>query len=352
MPEPEFLQQYGLFLAKIVTWVAALVVTAAAVAGLAQRARRHDKSGHLEIRCLNDRVAAMRDAIEAAVLSPAERKKAVKAKKVEKKKAEKRRGSPSAATAPRKRVYVLDFDGDLRASAVSELREDITAILGQAVPGDEVVVRIESGGGMVHSYGLAASQLDRIKAQAIPLTVAVDKVAASGGYMMACVADKILAAPFAVLGSIGVVAQIPNVHRLLKKHDIDIELMTAGKYKRTLTMLGENTEQARDKFRETLEDTHQLFKDFVRSHRPRVDIDSVATGEAWFGTRAKEFGLVDELVTSDEYLVAQIDTADVYEIAFVRKKKLADRIGVALEASGDRLLLRWLRRLLHPTYYI
>lgn len=351
MPEPEFLQQYGLFLAKIVTLVAALVVTVAAVAGLAQRSRRHDKSGHLEIRRLNDRVAAMRDAIEAAVLSPTERKKAVKTKKFEKKKAEKKRAGRSAAAAPRKRVYVLDFDGDLRASAVSELRENITAVLGQAVPGDEVVVRIESGGGMVHGYGLAASQLDRIKARAIPLTVAVDKIAASGGYMMACVADKILAAPFAVLGSIGVVAQIPNVHRLLKKHDIDIELMTAGKYKRTLTVLGENTEQARDKFRETLEDTHQLFKDFVRSHRPLVDIDSVATGEAWFGTRAKEFGLVDELMTSDEYLVSQIDTADVYEIAFVRKKKLADRVGVALEASGDRLLLRWLRRLLYPTHY-
>ena len=109
------------------------------------------------------------------------------------------------------------------------------------------------------AYGLAASQMQRIRDKKLKLTVCVDKVAASGGYMMAVVADKIIAAPFAVLGSIGVLAQVPNFHRLLKKHDVDFEMLTAGKYKRTLTMFGENTDKGREKFQEDIEDTHVLF---------------------------------------------------------------------------------------------
>ncbi|MGK2915517.1 MAG: protease SohB [Porticoccaceae bacterium] len=206
-------------------------------------------------------------------------------------------------------------------------------------------MRLESGGGMVHGYGLAASQLDRIKSKGLPLTICVDKVAASGGYMMACVADRIVAAPFAVIGSIGVVAQIPNIHRLLQKHAIDVELMTAGKHKRTLTVLGENTDQGREKFREELDDTHRLFKNFVVDHRPGVDIDGVATGEVWFGTRAQELGLVDSLQTSDDYLVSQLDTADIYEIAYVHKRSLSQRIGIAAAEGSDYLLMRWLRYL-------
>jgi len=208
-----------------------------------------------------------------------------------------------------------------------------------------VVVRLEIGGGMVHSYGLASSQLDRIRKRNIPLTVCVDKVAASGGYMMACVADKILAAPFAILGSIGVVAQLPNFNKVLKKHDVEFELLTAGEHKRTLTMFGENTASGREKFIEELEDTHSLFKDFVKQHRPAVDIDRIATGEVWLGTRALDVALVDGLQTSDEYLVSRAEEADVYEISFVLKKKLHQRLGIAAEESVDRVLLRWWERL-------
>lgn len=346
----EFLSDYGLFLAKSVTVIITVAVIAGIIASLGQRGKKHEK-GHIEVVSLNETVASMSDALADVVVSPETRKTALKAKKKSHKaeqKAEKKALKGGSDPLVKKRVFVLDFHGDLRASAVDNFREEITTVLAQASSDDEVVVRLESGGGMVPGYGLAASQLDRIKKKNIPLTVCIDKVAASGGYMMACVADRILAAPFAVIGSIGVVAQIPNVHRLLKKHDVDIELMTAGKYKRTLTMLGENTDEGREKFREELEDTHDLFKAFVGEHRPGLDIEEIATGEVWYGTPAIKKGLVDDTKTSDEYLTDQLDSADVFSVTYTHKKSLPEKFGFALESSGDRFLMRWLRRLMGP----
>lgn len=339
----EFINDYGLFLAKTVTILIALATVAGLVAGLGQRGRR-DSRGHLEIRKLNDDVDDMTDALRASVYPTPAYKALAKARQKADKKFQKqtlREQKKETGDVGRKRVYVINFHGDLRASAVRNMRAEITAILSIARADDEVVVKLESAGGMVHSYGLAASQLDRIKKKGIPLTISVDKVAASGGYMMACVGDRIHAAPFAVLGSIGVVAQIPNIHRLLKKHDIDVELMTAGKYKRTLTVLGENTDAGREKFREDLEETHDLFKTFIGEHRTGVDLDKVATGEVWLGTRARELGLVDELLTSDEYLTSLLPDADVFEVSYVHKKTLPEKIGLAAEEGSDRLLMRW-----------
>jgi serine protease SohB len=242
------------------------------------------------------------------------------------------------------RVFVLDFDGDLQATAVGHLRRALSAVLAVATAQDEVVVRLDSGGGVVHGYGLAASQLERVRGRGIKLTVCVDKVAASGGYMMACVANQLICAPFAIIGSIGVVAQLPNFHRLLKKHDVDFELLTAGQYKRTLTVFGENTEDGRQKFREDLEDTHQLFKDYVAAQRPGLDIQRVATGEIWLGKRALELQLVDALMTSDEYLVTACERATVLEVKFVVRKKLQDRVMESLEGSAERLFSKvWQR---------
>nr|EKY1915938.1 protease SohB [Cronobacter sakazakii] len=209
---------------------------------------------------------------------------------------------------------------------------------------DEVLVRLESPGGVVHGYGLAASQLQRLRERQIPLTIAVDKVAASGGYMMACVANNIVAAPFAIIGSIGVVAQIPNFNRLLKRNDIDIELHTAGQYKRTLTLLGENTEEGREKFREDLNETHHLFKEFVHSMRPSLDIDAVATGEHWYGVQAKEKGLVDEISTSDDLIIARMAEREVVSLRYMQRKRLMDRFTGSAAQSLDRLLLRWWQR--------
>ncbi len=316
----DFLLQYGLFLAKIVTSLVALTLAVIGIAAIVRGARQIDPE-RLDIEPLHLRFERMREAMAAEVLS----EDAFKAEQKAKKKQDKER-----ALERRKRLYVLDFDGDLAASAVTELREEVTAILQIIEQGDEVLVKLESEGGMVHSYGLAASQLKRIRDRGYPLTVAVDKVAASGGYMMACVADSIVAAPFAVLGSIGVVAQLPNFNRLMKKHDIDYELHTAGEFKRTITIFGENTEAARAKFQEELEDTHRLFKQFVTDHRPQVAIDSVATGEHWFGSRAMALKLVDVLQTSDDYLLERARTMDVFAVRYKRKKPLAERLHISL----------------------
>ena len=234
----------------------------------------------------------------------------------------------------RKKIFVLFFEGDIKATAVNSLREEITALLTIAKESDEVILILESSGGTVHGYGLAASQLKRIRDKNIFLTVAVDKVAASGGYMMACVANKIISAPFAIVGSIGVLAQIPNFYDWLKRHDINVEQLSAGKYKRTLTLFGENKDEDRQKLQEYLEDIHELFKEFIKDHRPQVDIDSISTGEHWYGKRALSLNLVDELRTSDDYLYLAATTADIYKISLRRSKSLSER----LFSLGTRLL--------------
>jgi serine protease SohB len=240
---------------------------------------------------------------------------------------------------------VLDFNGDIRANGVESLRNEITAILSVAQSTDEVVIKLESPGGQVHMYGLAASQLERIRAAGIPLTACVDKVAASGGYMMACVANKIIAAPFAIVGSIGVVAELPNFNRALKRLDVEYDVYTAGEFKRTVSMLAENTEEGVKKFREELDETHTLFKALVQRHRPALQIQSVATGEHWYGSTAVDNGLIDRLGTSDDYLFELSGKADLFEIKYEFRKSLAERIGISAEASVGRLMERLLDRL-------
>jgi len=335
------LMQYGLFLAKVVTVVVAFVVIILTIfAAASARRRPPEDDGAIDVTCLNERYEDYEEGLRAAVLDENALKAHHKALK-KKAKAEKK-----AADKPeRKRLFVLQFNGDISASATDNLRREITAILTLADPArDEVALVLESPGGMVHGYGLASSQLARIRAKKIPLTICVDKVAASGGYMMACLGTRILAAPFAVVGSIGVVAQLPNFNRLLEKHDIDFEVLTAGEYKRTLTIFGKNTDAGRQKFLEELEDTHVLFKDFVQENRPSLDIARVATGEHWYGKRALELGLVDQLITSDQYLFESARQADVYTVRYIHKRKLAERLGFAAEAATDRLLLKWWER--------
>ncbi|WP_311943783.1 protease SohB [Halomonas piscis] len=240
------------------------------------------------------------------------------------------------------RVWVLDFHGDLQASATGHFAEEVSAVIRVANKADEVVVRLESGGGLVHAYGLAAAELERLAAAGLATTVCIDKVAASGGYLMACSAGHVKAAPFAVIGSIGVVAQVPNVHRLLKRHDIDVELLTAGKHKRTLTMLGENTEEGRAKFIEDLENTHRLFKDYVARHRPAVDIEALATGEIWYGSEAQKRELVDSVQTSEAYLVERMAGARVISVWLERPRQLSDRLGIALARGTESAVVRGL----------
>lgn len=349
----EFLSAYGLFLAKTVTFLVAFVVVFVLIMSASLKGG-NKKDEQVEIDKINDVYDDYLEIANSAILTEEdikqknkEKKEKDKADKKAKKLAKKDNKNKSSVMAEvaeseptKKRVFVLDFDGDIKASDTEQLRELITVVLSVATPKDEVVLRLESSGGMVHSYGLASSQLSRITSRSIPLTVCVDMVAASGGYMMACVANKIIAAPFAIIGSIGVVAQLPNFHKLLKKNDVDYEMLTAGEYKRTLTMFGENTDKGRQKFVEELEDTHELFKDFIRENRPSLDVEKVATGEIWFGTRALQSQLIDEIQTSDEYLFSQKDTADLYEVSISVKKTFAEKLGLNVEASFERVVTR------------
>ncbi|KQQ55788.1 peptidase [Pseudomonas sp. Leaf127] len=338
-----FVAEYASFLAKTVTLVIAIVVVLVAIAAMRSKGRARP-AGQLQVTRLNDFYKGLRERLEGSLLDKtrlkALRKEQAKALKKDKKQAE-----------PKARVYVLDFNGDIKASATESLRHEITALLTLATDKDEVVLRLESGGGLVHSYGLASSQLARIRQAGIPLTVCIDKVAASGGYMMACIGDRIISAPFAILGSIGVVAQLPNVNRLLKKHDIDFEVLTAGEYKRTLTVFGENTQKGREKFQQDLEITHDLFKGFVASYRPQLSIDEVATGEVWLGMAALDKQLVDELKTSDEYLSDKARTADVFHLHYAQRKSLQERVGMAAAASADSLAIKWWGRLTQQRFW-
>lgn len=355
----EFLGEYGVFLAKVVTLVIAILVVAGSLIAMGMKQKKQPH-GAIEVTHLNDEIDSMADALRSVTVGKEaqkqlhkDKKKQLKAEaKEEKKKAKSKEAQEAQEDDAKKHIYVLDFDGDIKASGVDNMREEITSILSVINPErDEVVITLSSGGGMVHAYGLASSQIKRITDKGVHLTICVDKVAASGGYMMACVADKILAAPFAVLGSIGVIAQLPNFHRLLKKHDVDYETLTAGEFKRTLTMFGENTDKGREKFAEELEDTHLLFKEFVKANRPQLDVEAIATGEVWFGQRALEKNLVDELKTSDEYLMDACKEAEVYLVAYEYKKTLQERFSIGMHNTLDRLILTWWSRLQNSRFY-
>lgn len=327
----DFLVDYSLFLAKAVTALVFIVLLLTVITSFSQRSKREGEDGHVEVSRLHERFEDWQDTMNYGLLSEEKYKKLRKDRKKQQKAERKAKQEKT-----KKRLFVLDFDGDIRASAVESLRHEISAILTVANDQDEVLLRLESPGGMVHSYGLASSQLQRLRDKGIPLTIAIDRVAASGGYMMACIGNQLLAAPFAIIGSIGVVAQMPNFHRLLKKHDVDVELHTAGEFKRTLTMVGENTDEGRKKFIEELEETHQLFKEFVSENRPSLDIESIATGEVWYGRRALDKGLIDGISTSDDYLLSKREDTDIYAVHFKQKRSLPERLGFAAETAIDR----------------
>ena len=333
--------QLLLFLDEMLILVVAVLIVVAGIVAIATKEKTKEKN-KINVRNLNEYYKNLTNEMSAEILE----EKAYKKYKKSEKKSEKR------TLLKKQRIFILNFDGDWKASAVNLFREEITAILCVAKPQDEVVVRLESGGGVIHGYGLAASELQRIKDHQIPLTIAVDKVAASGGYMMACVADKILAAPFAIIGSIGVLAQLPNFHRFLKKHDVDFEQITAGQYKRTLSLFGENTSDGRKKFQTEINEAHQLFKQFITKHRPQIDIDKIATGEYWFGQKAKELNLVDNIMTSDEYLISASQQADLFEVSFKRKKKLLEKLGNTTQLSIKDLIASIKQKELDDIFYL
>ena len=331
------LAEYALFSAKILTTIVAILLLFLGILGIAARGKEKTK-GKLEVKKLNDKYKQMRETLNNAILHKHQLKALMKTLKSAEKAAEKAiKGDDKV----RKKIFVIRFKGDIKASATNALCDEVTALLTVASKDDEVVACIESPGGVVHGYGLAASQLKRIRDVEIPLTVCVDKIAASGGYMIACVANTILAAPFAIVGSIGVIAQLPNFHKLLQKKDIDYEQIMAGEYKRTLTMFGENTDKGREKFQEEVNDTHELFKAFIAENRPKLNIDKVATGEHWYGSHALELKLIDKLITSDDYLLSKSDDADIFEVKYSIKKPMLAKMAISAQAAIDKCVYYW-----------
>lgn len=330
-----FFADYGLFLLKTLTLVIAIiaVIVAIAVAG-----RRGSQPHSLEVEHLNESFKALASGLRQAVLGKDEWKAEAKRLKAERK-------SKQKDDSQRPRSFVLDFKGDLKASAVPSLRAEVSAILDVAGDDDEVILRLENPGGVVHEHGLAASQLTRIRDRGLPLKVVVDKVAASGGYLMACVADRIYAAPFAILGSIGVIAQLPNFNRLLDSHGVDFEQVTAGDYKRNVTMFGKNTDEDRARLKAQLEDVHRLFKDVVAEYRPDLDLNTVATGEHWYGQQALALGLADEIRTSDELLAELSADRELYKVSYKIRQPLQKRLLGGVESAFERIDAgRWRRR--------
>tara|TARA_Y100001970_G_scaffold29695_1_gene36844 strand:- start:6 stop:1028 length:1023 start_codon:yes stop_codon:yes gene_type:complete len=328
----EFLTEYGVFLLKVITIALAITVPLLIIIGSSKS--KTPSKGSLVVKNLSKKYEDMGTAIRSSQLNPKELKKYNKDVQ-KKKKADDKKPSKEDS------VYVLNFNGDIQASEVTKLKHEINAILLSDTKCKEVVIKVESGGGSAYAYGLCAAELKRLVDNKIKLTVCIDKVAASGGYLMSCVASKIIAAPWAIVGSIGVIAQLPNFHRLLKKNSIDFEMHTAGEFKRTLTTLGENTEEGRKKFKSELEDLHLIFKDFVKEQRPQVDTKIVATGEVWQGEKAIEVGLIDAIGTSDDYLVGLSKKLRLFEIDYVEKKNLTERFAFSAQLLIEKSILKF-----------
>jgi len=323
----DLLVSYGFFLLKVITVLLVILIPILMISSSTKHKKETDK-GRIIVKNLSDKLEEIGVTLKSAEMDPKAYKSFLKERNKKKKKELKGKSKEI--------VYVLDFKGDIQASAVDKLKQEINAIIASQVKCKEVVVKVESGGGSAYAYGLCAAELKRLVDNKIKLTVCIDKIAASGGYLMSCVATKIVAAPWAIVGSIGVIAQLPNFHRLLKKLDIDIEMHTAGKFKRTLTTLGENTKQGREKFISELEDLHVVFKDFVKENRSKIQVAKVSTGEVWQGEKAKKLGLIDEIGTSDDYLLKLASKFKLLEIQYFEKKPFTARIGSAAEVIVEK----------------
>ncbi|MSO14475.1 protease SohB [Rickettsiales endosymbiont of Trichoplax sp. H2] len=317
-----FLSEYLMFLFKTLTIVGSIIFIIIVYFYIKARIRKSKDDGLLIVKDLSRHYYELKLQMLKTISSKHKIKDTVKEfKKVLKGKKQKEN---------EQNIYVIKFKGNIKATAVESLKEEITAILSIAHKRDKVVLILESPGGTVSGYGLASSELNRIKNKGIKLIVIVDKVAASGGYMMASIASQIIAAPFAIIGSVGVASQIPNFNQLLKDKGIEYEQITSGKYKRTVTMFGKNTDEGRQKLQLELEEIHSQFKSLIKKQRPNIDIEKISTGEYWLAEKAKELKLVDDLMTSDEYLMDLNESGNnIYQIEYKKELSLMNKLSVA-----------------------
>lgn len=326
----DFLADYGLFLLQTLTVVVAVVLV---IAVSSKISGGDEAKGAIKVTDLSRKIAEQKKYVGAIVEGALNSDQPTILERLKNRLKKKSPKKSTAESTHRKLAVVLEFKGDMKASQVNGLREEVSAILLMDPIPDLVVLKLTSPGGLVHTYGLASSQLARLRDAGVESVACVDTVAASGGYMMAVCVDRIVAAPFAVLGSIGVVAQIPNIYRFLKNRDVDVELHTAGANKRTLTLLGENTPEGRKKFKQDLEQTHDLFKAWIAERRPELDLEAVADGSIFYGTDALTKGLCDQIATSDDVLMTLNQDHHLIALKWHEKKSLAARLGREASAA-------------------
>jgi serine protease SohB len=242
-------------------------------------------------------------------------------------------------------IAVVSFDGDVRATK----RKIVSALIDELIVNkdklSEAVVVVNSPGGSVAEYGLLYAEMERIRAAGISLTVCIDTYAASGGYLMSLPANRIVAAPFAFVGSVGVVAYSPNIHRLLKKHDIEPRLFTAGEFKRTVTLIGDDDEEAKQHFQHQLESLHGLFLAAVKKYRTGANFEKIGTGDHWTAeeSQTQNLGLVDHIATSREYLLKLNADRDLVHLS-QKKHMLEGGLGRFAAQLSEELVDRILTR--------
>lgn len=300
------LTSYAIFFLKIITIIILLLTTIIICLILIT----NKDNNYIKIKNINKKYITLKKLFLSKISKKIERKNLIKEENLTK----------------TKNLFVLHFNGDINASDINNLKDILSIIILNKTHVDEVLIKLTSNGGIVTNYGLAASQLKRLKNENINLTISIDTIAASGGYMMACVANKIIASHFSIIGSIGVLGIIPNINKILTKNNIEIEYHTSGKYKKTLSIIGENTEIGRKKFIESLENTHFLFKNFVKENRSQINIEEIATGEYWYGVDALKLNLIDKIQTSDEYIIENLNNANIYEIKLSEKINIKNKI--------------------------
>ncbi len=251
---------------------------------------------------------------------------------------------------PPPRLAVLRFQGlrDLNASGDQRLSEAIDEVLVNRDHFEEAVVIIDSPGGTTHGYGHAYALLERLSASGLKVTACIDRIGASGGYLMALPADRILAGPFAIVGSVGVVAGIPNVKRLLEEKGVSYRLFVAGDKKRVVHFADDDGPEVREYMDEKLAGIHTQFLQAVEKHRgDRVKLDEVRSGDHWSAEESVEkgLGLVDELQTSAEYLLER--NREVALVMIERRVDITERfagyLAARLSARVASLFTRWLR---------
>lgn len=235
-----------------------------------------------------------------------------------------------ARPASGKVTAVLRFEGDTMATGRQDFARMVDEVLHNKERIQRVIVVVNSPGGGVSVYGQMFAGMERMRNAGVDVTACVDTYAASGGYLMSVPAQRIIAAPFAMVGSIGVVSEFMNFNKLLRRLGVEPMTITAGELKRTVTPLSEVTEENKAAYKAQLEAIHRQFIAVVKKYR-EVDADRVCTGNHWTAAESVELklNLVDGLATSQEYLFEANQTEDLVTISKLQNPYEKSVLGLA-----------------------